>query len=94
MRKQLTDAERIDAEPKQPRVPQLRVGVHVWFVDTTSRWYLLEVVEKVGRRTVTYKPVTGWDAERQVEWPYGALLEFNTSSALAKRLRPLSARRP
>lgn len=93
MRKPVSDRERIDAEPKPPRQPMLRIGTKVWFIDSGSRWFLLEVVERRGTRA-TFKSVTGWDAERQVEWPYQGLLEFPQASSLYKRLRPLSARRP
>lgn len=90
------DRARIDAEPKPPRQPHLVVGAHVWFIDTNARWYELEVVERNGPRgqRVTFKSVTGWDGGREVEWPYGHLLEFSTSSKLYLRLRHISARRP
>lgn len=87
--------EHIDAEPKPARMPTLRVGAHVWFIDTNTRWYELEVVSRRASsgRAVTFKSVTGWDAAREVEWPYGDLFEFPVHSALFKRLRRLSARK-
>lgn len=90
-----TDAERIDAEPKPQKRPTLRVGTRVWFIDTNTRWYELEVVERRGSagRAVTFKSATGWDAAREVEWPYGAIFEFPVHSALFKRLRHISTRR-
>ncbi len=92
----ISPAEAIDTEPPKPRGPRLSVGDRVWFIDSGARWFLLEVVEKRASqgRAVTFKPVTGWDSERQAEWALGALLEFPVHSALYKRLRPLSARRP
>lgn len=89
-----TDAERIDAEPKPARRPQLRIGARVWFINTSSRWFEVEVVERRGSagRAVTFKSVTGWDAAREVEWPYGALFEFPVHSPLFRRLRHISAR--
>ena len=87
------DRARIDAEPVRPKAPRLSVGNHVWFIDTTARWYELEVVERRGLN-VTFKPVTGWDAEHAVEWPYGNLLEFNLQCGLKAHLRHITARRP
>jgi hypothetical protein len=87
------DRARIDAEPTPPRGPKLSVGNRVWFIDTTARWFELEVVERQGRN-ITFKSVTGWDADREVEWPYGNLLEFNPQNGLGTRLRHITARRP
>lgn len=85
---------RIDAEPEKQRGPTLHVGSQVWFIDTTARWFLIEVVERAGKNNnrVTFKPVTGWDDTREVEWPYGNLLEFPTDSRLYLRLRHISVR--
>jgi hypothetical protein len=93
----VTPADKIDAEvvPKRERL-RLSIGAHVWFVDTDDRWYELEVVEKNGSngRRTTFKPVTGWNDKRDLEWPYGELLEFPTASALYQRLRSINTRRP
>lgn len=96
-------AEKIDAEPKRAGQVRYRVGGHCWFVDAT-RWYLVEVVSRVGRSTgtvgdpkrIVIKPVTGWDADHQKEWPNGAELEFPSTpnNPLFQRLRPLKDRKP
>lgn len=88
------DRARIDAEPKPARQPSLRVGNRAWFIDTDTRWYEVEVVEKRGRAATTFKPVTGRDSTREKEWPYGALLEIGRNSKLRTRLRHINARRP
>lgn len=94
------DKAKIDAEPKRAR-GHYHVGAKCWFVETVG-WFLCEVTAYANRR-ITIKPVTGKDAERQVDWPYGAELEFaadgnrgdpGTSLRLYDRLRPLKARRP
>ena len=99
---QKSPAEKIDTEPAKPEQVRYRVGCFCWFVDSDSRWYCCEVVERTGgdRATagdahrITLRPVTGWDAERVKEWPYGDLLEFPSLPAnpLFQRLRPLKAR--
>ncbi len=85
---------RIDAEPAKPRKPMMNVGKRMWFIDFTTRWFEVEVVSRRGSsgRAVTFKSVTGWDAEREVEWPYPELFEFPTHSPLFQRLRHLTAR--
>lgn len=91
------DKAKIDAEPARPRAIY-RVGMRCWFVEA-GRWFLCEVIANADRR-MTIKPVTGRDAERQVDWPYGDQLEFPTDGRrlgglrLYDHLRPLSARRP
>lgn len=92
------DKAKIDAEPTKQRV-QYRNGQQAWFVND-GRWFLVEIVSN-DRFRMTIKPVTGRDAERQVDWPYGAALDFrlprnrrkDAGLGLYDRLRPLSARR-
>lgn len=98
---QISPAETIDAEPPRPRL-HLRVGSQCWFV-TDGHWFLVEVVARgANYDRMTIKSVTGKDAERAADWPYGELVDFPVSKNRGKssglgfydRLRPLSARRP
>lgn len=93
-----TPAERIDAEPQKSGQVRYRLGSHCWFVDNDSRWYLCVVVDRkpLPQRRITIRPVTGRDAEREKDWPYGGELEFpaKDNNPLFLRLRPLKARRP
>lgn len=97
----ISPAETIDAEPSRPRM-WLGIGSQCWFV-TDNRWFLVEVAARSPNRDrMTIKPVTGKDDMREVDWPYGELVDFPVSKNRGKssglgfydRLRPLSARRP
>lgn len=89
-------ADKIDTEgPTSQKQVRYRTGGFCWFVDTGSRWYCCEVVErKQDPARIVLRPVTGWDAERQVQWSYGDLLEFPAlkNNPVFCRLRPLKAR--
>lgn len=94
-------AAKIDAEPEKGPQVRYRKGTACWLVEN-GKWFCVEVVDRTGanRETwgeparITIRPITGWDAERTTQWPYGDLLEFPSvpSNALFKRLRPLRAR--
>ncbi len=95
-------AESIDAEPAKTGQARYRVGTQAWFIDA-DKWYLIEVVSRVGQDRPTYgepkriviKSATGWDAEHKAEWPFGEELEFvaQASNGMFARLRPLRARK-
>jgi hypothetical protein len=100
-------AEKIDAEPgtesgRKKEQVRYRVGCKAWFLDTGNRWYLIEVVARIGENRETFgepkriiiKSATGMDADKRTPWPYGAELEFpaKPDNALFMRLRPLKAR--
>lgn len=95
-----TPAEVIDSEPTTG-TPTLggqtryHVGNHCWFIDTDERWYLCTVVARTPHR-ITIRPVTGRDADREKDWPYGGELEFpcNANNRVFQRLRPLRMRTP
>ena len=92
----MTPAHIIDAEPTPPPGQvRYRVGTFCWLIDGSKRWWLCEVVGRPENR-ITLRSVTGKDAERCTDWPYGELLEFNAfkTSGLFSRLRPLRYRQP
>ena len=94
--------EKIDAEPEKKGQVRYRVGARCWFVDTGNRWYLVEVVDRVGADRATFgepckiviKPVGTFDADKQAPWPYTPELEFPAypNNPMFMRLRPLKAR--
>lgn len=86
-------SEKIDAEPKKQGQDRYNTGKLCWFIDTGSRWFLCKVVERKPSRIVLSSE-TGWDADKQAAWPYGALLEFpaRENNPLFARLRPLKSR--
>ncbi len=67
-------------------------GQEVWFIGQHGRWYRCKLVEH-NRRVTVLRSLTGFDAERQVPWPYPEELAFSSyQSVLYRRLRPASAR--
>lgn len=97
-----TPAEIIDVEPEPENHTlhgkrRYNVGVHCWFVDTDSKWYLCEVVARAPEPKVriTIRPVTGYDDTREKPWLYGDELEFpaRPNNRLFQRLRPLCTRK-
>lgn len=90
-----TPAAQIDAEPQRKQQQRFHTGSQCWFVDTGSRWYLVEVVRRSDKPpAISIKSVTGWDADRTAPWGYGEELEFPASQAnpLFQRLRKLKDR--
>lgn len=92
----ISPAEVIDAEPQKQRA-RYSEGTQCWLI-ISGTWFLVQVVARTKFR-MTIKTVTGKDAERQVDWAFGALLDFpinrgKPSLRIYERLRPLSARRP
>lgn len=87
-----TPKEKIDAEPPKPKQVRYREGTNAWWVDN-GRWFLIKVVKRTQNPdTIIISSVTGWDADKQKEWPLGLELEFPANGQLFKRLRPLKAR--
>lgn len=88
-------AEKIDAEPELKRGTRYRVGAHCWFIGDAHRWFLCKVVTR-DPKTITISPVTGWDADRFVQWPHPDPLQFSSRNYsdgdLFRRLRPLRDR--
>lgn len=87
-----TPKAQLDAEPGTPAQQRYRAGSSCWYVDN-GRWFLMTVVSREGRRMVITS-VTGWDAEREKEWPVGVELALDRYGELGKRLRPLKDRKP
>ncbi len=87
-----TPKEQIDAEPERKKQVRYRENAVCWWVDN-GRWFLVKVVKREPKR-ITITSVTGWDADRQKEWPEGLELEFPAPGQLFKRLRPLKDRTP
>ncbi len=103
--------EKIDAEPAPPKQVRYRVGALCWLIEPSSvapLWYLCNVVARIGEDRATFgepkriilRPVTGWDAERKVQWPHGVSeegqpeeLSLVANPRNMQRLRPLKARR-
>lgn len=87
-------AESIDAEPTAKKQIRYNVGKHCWLI-IDGRWFCCEVVGRTQEpATITLRPTTGWDAERQTPWPHSETLEFTAqpTNPLFQRLRPLKAR--
>jgi hypothetical protein len=64
-----------------------------WFIGDNQRWFRCKVTARAGTR-MTIQSLTGWDALRQVPWPYPDGLTFGTTGTLHARLRPPHAREP
>jgi hypothetical protein len=98
---EMSSKAKLDAEPTREQV-RYRVNAHCWFVDGPGRWFLVKVVDRTGEaagtgteKRITIESVTGFDADRIIEWPYGPALEFPSlpNNPMFMRLRPFKDRR-
>ncbi len=87
-----TPKAQLDAEPEGAQQQRYYAGSSCWYVDS-GRWFLMTVLAREGARMVITS-VTGWDAEREKEWPVGVRLTLDRYGELGKRLRPLKDRKP